>query len=453
VRLLFVSVAAVVVAISALGHSPATAVYAEGDPHAYFNALIARADFQRGYSLRPNPAISDPANPYFGKQLAADNQGGLHAFDCDPSTADQAFRYSPSTDTDPHAQDAAKAAIPAFAGAGGCGGHTLTQALPASASGTAEILRLNDVTNNYSPVNQRQLRIDNEVLRLRVCTTAEGGDGAKAYIDAQNVVCVIRGQYGTAPVAHSIGATVKLSVNQMSNYLNPAIGTQDGYTYLITWDAYWTDSYVGVGSWDQGQKTFQITGGKNNKLFEPKLLFAAAGEPGFDASRHVGIVNARSYNSLNTGQTTWAQTDGNTMGPSMTDHTTLEPRVGTFVIKPNVWTRWWIKIDQRANDWDYFDMWVADENTEPVLIYSRVPMSVSQGGTSQNAAEFWFALGNSNTEYLRGSFKDLVSYFRNYAVLRNPQNVPGLLLRPLAGVPLPPPTTLLAAPQRLRILK
>jgi hypothetical protein len=95
-------------------------------------------------------------------------------------------------------------------------------------------------------------------------------------------------------------------------------------------------------------------------------------------------------------------------------------------------------------------MWVADENRNPVLIYNRVPLSVSQGGSSHSAASFWFALGNSNTEWLRGDMRDLVSYFRNWVVLRNPQNIEGLLLRPSAGVPLPPPISL-SSPKNLRI--
>ena len=450
-RLFVVTVLGAVVALSPLDRGAGVTVLAEGDAHAYFNALIARPDFHRGYSLRPNPAVTDPLNPYYGKQLNADNDGGLHAFDCNPATSDQAFRYSPSTDTDPHRQDAARAAIPAFVEPAVCGGHSLTQPMASSATGRAEIIRLTDVTNSYGPPTQRQLRIENEILRLRPCTIAEGGDGIKAYIDSQNTLCVTRGEYGTTASAHPAGIKVKISDNQMSNYLKPAIGTQDGNVYLITWDGYWTDSYLGVGAWDQGQKTFQITGSENNKLFEPKLLFDATGEPGFDRSKHVAIVNARSYNKINSGEATWALTDGNTMGPGPTANTTLTPRVGTFVVKPNVWTRWWIRVEQRANDWDYFDMWVADETTEPVLVYSRIPMSISQGEPSQSVSEFWFALGNSNTVFLRGDLRDLVAYFRNWAVLRNPQNVASLMLRPVAGVA-PPPPTLLLPPGNVRII-
>ena len=450
-RLLPVTLIATVVAFSTL-RLPDAAVFAQGDAHAYFNALIARSDFYKGYSLRPNPQVTNPSDPYFGGQLKSDDQGGLHASDCDPATSDVAYRYSPSTDSDPHAQDAARAAIPAFVERGICEGEVLTQPVAASASGNTEIIRASAVNSTYGPPMQRQLKIDNEIMNLRVCTVAEGGDGLRAYIAGQNALCVIRGQFGTVAAQHSSGTKLRISNNQINNYIRPSLSTQDGNTYLIAWDAYWTDSYLGVGAWDSAQKTFQITGADNGKLFEPKLVFSSHGELSFDPAKHIAIVRARSYNSVNTGQATWAETNGNTMGPGPTAITDIEPRNGTFIIKPNTWTRWWIRIEQRANDWDYFDLWVADENTAPVLVYSRVPMSVSQGKPAQTLSAFWFEQGNSSTGYLRGNLRDLVSYYRNWVVLRNPQNVPSLLLRPLAGVP-PTPAPSLLAPTGLRIVK
>lgn len=390
--------------------------------HAYFDSLVARPDFFKGYSLRPK-AGAPAGSIHDANQLNADNKGGLHAFDCDPATSDQAFRYDP-------VMDAAKAAIPAFAQPGSCQGHPLTQPVAAATSGANDVLKLTDVTGTYGPPNQRQLRLGDEVMKLRICTPEEGGDGARAYVEANNTVCVVRGQYGTEAAAHAAGEIPKLSVNQMSNYLALPLGTEDGHVYLLSWEGYWDESYLGIGTWDTGQKTFQVTGGGNTKLFEPKLHFGGAGAEGFDPAKHIAIVNARSYNSLNTGQLTWAETNGNTMGPRMTSHTDLLPRDGTFILKPKVWTRWWIRIDQRANDWDYFDMWVADEHTDPVLIYGQVPLSVNQGKTVHSAREFWFALGNSSTAYLRGDLRDLVAYFRNFAVNIDPPDVQALLVRP-----------------------
>lgn len=433
------------------GRTPGLAtVAAAGDPHAYFNALIARGDFYKGYSLRPAAGVSDPANPYYVNQLANRDSGGLHASgSCPP-----AFTYSPRTDSDPHRQDAAKSPIHAFEEPGVCKGHPLTVAMSASSSGANEKITLSAVTSTYGPPGKRQLQIENEILNIRPCTVAEGGDGVRGYIAATKRVCVIRGAYGTTAAAHSVGIKPKASTNSINNHLSIPIGTSDGNTYLITWDSYWTDSYLQIGPWDTGQKAFQFTNSSDNKLFEPKLKFAATREPGFNATTDIGVVNARAYNSIYGGQATWVETNGNTMGPGFgTDSATLSPRAGTFVIKPNVWTRWWVRVEQRANDWDYFDIWVADENTNPVLVYGRIPLSVSGGHpNAQSIARFWFEQNNSNPSWLRGDLRDLVSYHRNWAVLRNPPDVPRLLLRPLTGVPPQFLRNLLLAPRNVRIV-
>jgi hypothetical protein len=307
----------------------------------------------------------------------------------------------------------------------------------ASTSGAAEKIKITIASGLYGPPGQRQIMIENEILEIRICSAAEGGDGTRGFVAATNEVCVIRGQYGTAATAHSVGIKPKISTNQINNYLRPTIGTQDDNVYLITWDSYWTDSYLNIGIWDTGQKTFQFTGKGEQKLFEPKLTFSGDGEQSFNPVTDIAVVTVRSYNSLNSGQTIWASSDGNTMGPGFSaSGNPISPRAGTFIIKPNVWTRWWVRIDQRSNDWDRFDIWVADEKTEPILIYSQVLMSVGKSldPNYQNVDHFWFEQGNSSTQYLRGSLKDLVSYHRNWAVLKNPPNNlagSGLFARPL----------------------
>ncbi len=74
-------------------------VFAQGDQHAYFNALVARGEHWRSYSLR------DAA------QLNYRNQGGL----IDSNATEGLWvTYNPGADSDRHRQDAAKIVIPAF---------------------------------------------------------------------------------------------------------------------------------------------------------------------------------------------------------------------------------------------------------------------------------------------------------------------------------------------------
>jgi len=53
----------------------ATLAAAKVDPHAYFNALIARGDFWKGYSLRPQPGAPN-TSAYYEHQLKGPHQGG-----------------------------------------------------------------------------------------------------------------------------------------------------------------------------------------------------------------------------------------------------------------------------------------------------------------------------------------------------------------------------------------
>ena len=408
-------------------------VLAQGDQHAYFNALVTRSDFYKGYSLRPK-AGAPAGSVYDEKQLLGKHDGGLHVGSCPPSVTYDA------------AMDAAKSPIKAFQQPGVCQGPSLTVPVPASTSGAHERVTLSAVTSTWGPPMQRQVLIENEVLEIRSCTIAEGGDGARGYIAANGTLCVIRGQYGTAASAHPAGIKPGVSTNQINNYLRIPVGTADGNTYLFTWDGYWTTSYLGLGKWDSGQKTFQFTDKSESKLFEPKLWFDTT-ISGFDPQKHVGAVAARSYNSLNTGQNTWAETNGNTLGPGIPSHEDVK-RVGNFIIKPNTWTRWWVRIEQRANDWDYLDMWIADEATNPVQILSQIPISVGRSldPAKQSVGFFWFELGNSSTGWKRGDLRDLTAYFRNWVVLRNPPAVHTLLLRPIPGSSPPPPESFLVSP-------
>ena len=69
-------------------------------PHAYFDALVARADHWKSYSLRS------------AAQLARPIDGGY----ADSNSNPLMVTFAPNEDDDPHAQDAAKVVIPPFNG-------------------------------------------------------------------------------------------------------------------------------------------------------------------------------------------------------------------------------------------------------------------------------------------------------------------------------------------------
>src|SRR5687767_3081497 len=90
------AIAAAALVASSERVSISTMVSAAGvDPHAYFNALIARSDHWKSYGMRSASEITWKTN---GGYIACSATG----------CPEQLITYSPSTDTDPHAQDAAK---------------------------------------------------------------------------------------------------------------------------------------------------------------------------------------------------------------------------------------------------------------------------------------------------------------------------------------------------------
>jgi hypothetical protein len=253
-----------------------------------------------------------------------------------------------------------------------------------------------------------------------------------------NDVNVVRGAYGTAATAHGEGASVSTSNNSLKNQLRLPIGTSDGNTDLFTWDGYWTSSYLKTGL--TNHKAFQFSSGKDGIWLEPQMRFdggagIAGGCTDWDPATQVAAIEMRSYNSAINGNPLWALTDGNQLGPGTTNKEPIQPKLGSFCVSANRWTRFWVRIEQRANDYDYMDMWAADEMLNPIQIYRHIPISIPTTG-SANILKFWLEFNTSTSDYKRGNPRDLVAYVRNFVALLNPpSDVSPLLLRPSAGVP------------------
>jgi hypothetical protein len=83
-------------------------------------------------------------------------------------------------------------------------------------------------------------------------------------------------------------------------------------------------------------------------------------------------------------------------------------------------------IEQRADDWDLVSLWVADEHTDPVLIIDRRQLRVNAAGGVES---FWFEYNTSS--HARPGLPERVGYVRNLVMLRNANDVPALLQRPV----------------------
>jgi hypothetical protein len=372
---------------------------AGADEHGYFDSLVRRADVWKSYSLR------DPAQLPVNDALAS---------------------YRPDADTDRHRQDAAKFVIPAF---------FQTAVLTQGTSAAENTLTLNDARKALYPPG-RVIRIDREVMTAK-------------YWISDTSVAVERGTYGSTPAAHAAGAPVMHSTNSLKSQVRLPLGTEDGHSYFFTWDAYWTDSYVGAGGFNH--KAFQFSSGGpsgDTIFFEPDVSFNDAKRPCYDQSVHIAAVHVRSYNQLG-GLLNWLLTDGNKLGPGVRATQPLD-QSADFCLKPNQWVRFFVNVRQRANDYDYVDMWVADETQDPIQILSNVAISVRPTGKTPNSIQkFWIELNTSTDDYLRLDGRDLVTYVRNFVALRDSGDPRPMLIRPVPGAQAAPGPS---APRNVRIV-
>jgi hypothetical protein len=386
-------------------------VSAQGDQHAYFRALVQRAEHWKSYSMR------DAA------QFAHTSEGGYATARNSPWVT-----YNPAADLDRAKQDAAKVVIPAFEP------RTVLTA-PLSSNGTVIT-----VQEAYKPAWDpgRPLKIDRETLTVIGWLS-------------DTTVSVTRGAFGTAAVAHAAGAIVKTNTNSLPTQVRMPLLTEDGNVYVFTWDGYWTDSYVASGL--TNHKAFQFSSGGSsgdNIWLEPQTRFNGArmNAACWNEAQHIFVVGFRSYNQDDNPNPIWALTDGNQIGPGVVTQTL--PHVGNLCVRPNTWVRFWVRLDQRAQDYDYVDAWAADETTEAVQVLRHLPVSVRPSGRTPNqVGKFWLEFNTSTDDHLRLDERDLVSYVRNFVALRNVGNINTLLVRPVPGAqPVPGP----APPRNVRII-
>lgn len=434
--ILFTVGALVALEVSAVGSGGET-----GDPHAYFNALVARGDHWLSYSLRSQRQLDYPKNGGY----AHSNGAALWV------------TYDPASDASPERQDAARVVIPAWAEKSAVLNATISASATLIPLVEATSLDATKVSTSFNSKG-RQLKIGNEILVAVPWPAPCPAHNASCYpLDrSTGMLSVARGQHGTSAATHSARTPVLISNNNLLNQVRLPLGTSDGNSYLFTWDTYYTRSYIDSGL--NNHKAYQFE--SNGLWLEAQTRFDGGGSGGaacFDPRVHVAGIEARSYNKLG-GSSSWSQTDGNYLGPSVTKGEPILPKVSDFCMFPNRWTRWWVKLEQRANDYDYMSMWVADEVTGPIQIYANVPLSVEPDSEpSPNSVVKWWLEQNTSSDDIKGSraidFRDLVSYVRNFVALVNPPtDVRPLLLRPLNDGSLPPPAPGPIAPRNLRVV-
>ncbi|NOT45000.1 MAG: hypothetical protein HOP14_10405 [Acidobacteria bacterium] len=383
---------------------------AEG-PHDYFERLVARRDFWKGLSFRPKPG-HDRDSVYYTNQLAKPDDGGYAASNREPLWV----TYAPEADANSERQDAARAVIPAR--------RALTE-LSDAVDASAAILNLVPVPAVASGLgNGQHIKIDDEWITVV-------RDKSPPYSTAGRItdgkVRVTRGSLGTRATSHQAGSAVHVASNSLLNMVRFPLGTTDGHAYLFTWDAYFTKSWMESGI--NNYKAFQFSSAKQGGnrgdaiWMEPQLNLDAGGASNraacFVPGRTLAAARIRMYSSPG-GEQRWSPTRGNYLGPDVL-RSPLGPRRGDFCIETGRWVRYWVWIEQNADDYDVLHYWVADERQDPVHIYDGLRISVRTTGPTPNSIlRWWLELNTSDSGLKRGDERDFVTYLRNFAALVDP---------------------------------
>jgi hypothetical protein len=437
-------------------------VAAGSGPHAFFDSLVARGDHWKSYSLRSQSQIqtyTNGANP------------------------NSYVTYSPGTDTDPNAQDAAKIVIPQFTNAN----NQITVKTQINPGDTT--IALNGAGSSSFTAG-RGLKINNEIMTVirsstrwdlvgctvanpTVCTTttAHGlvtGDNVDfanttGYTPNINTgfylvtklsdttfeanvnitvagtggivlvgfnadrIYVNRAQYGTTAGTHTANTIAAgLSTNSLpgANQVRVPLSTTDGNSYLFTWDGFWTDSFLDRLAAFTNHKAFQFAAVGQNLWLEPNTRFDGGASsvgscPSWDRTTMVAGVATRAYSGLG-GGADWTTTNGNTLGPNVTLAEPLAPMTNKFCIRPNKWVRFWYQIQQVSQDYDILNAWVADEDNDPVQLYTDLQISVRTDGAFPNTIySFWLEYNTSTDDVTRPNGQNYVMYFRNFAALES----------------------------------
>jgi hypothetical protein len=156
---------------------------------------------------------------------------------------------------------------------------------------------------------------------------------------ADDTVTVARGQFGTTAVEHPAGRVVQRNTNSLPSGTQKVDIQTDGSvsaTYLLTWDGFWTDSYVGSGL--HNHKSQQIASWKDgNQWVELQTVFSGPPScclnPAW-TSKDVAATTFRWYGQSFTKG--FIQNPGQPMASA------------PWVIKPNTWTRFWVLVEANA---------------------------------------------------------------------------------------------------------
>ena len=183
---------------------------------------------------------------------------------------------------------------------------------------------------------------------------------------------------------------------------------------LLTWD-FWFDEhfrYAGAG-YARGHKTWRLDTVDREAWIALKTDYARAANRGTGVAEVIMTVPSRAIIA-----------PGATRG----EREIPLPKLGTFFMDANTWTRVWWLIEDLDKPVCHVSVWISDERRDAVQLYGRLPLYTTPGGLHPGL--FRFEYDTSVEQALNPG--EMRSWNRNFVVLQNPASpaIPGLLQRP-----------------------
>ena len=499
----------VAVCLVAQGSNPG----AQSDPHAYFTALVSRGDLYKAFSLRPKPGFP-VTSPYYTNQLAGSDDGGYAlgdggsvtyapANDPDPNRQDAAkvripAFYQPGVTV-------ASTIDP-----------TMTMIPLSLADGRFENARGVKIDNEVMKVTGPRVGNSVPVLRGQAGTTATShSPGAVVSLSINSLSPQVRLPLDTPDGSTYV---ITWDGLWTSSYSSTALANHkafqiSSYSYGDQWFEVQT-RFVGPPSiapnpaWNAATDIAAVTGRGYSQygpgVTDPEPLLPMTAAPFIikpnkwtrfwivvEANREGDTRAFTPATTLAAGVPSGAETTVKINHPTslISNPFTVKDSIAgvgypgrtiridseimTIVSGPSTGTVRDLVVVRGAHGTtpvahasgatvelvnDHVSMYMADEDRNPVMLYNRLPMHLPIDHATESRrgsmGSFWLEYNTSTSALTRNDQRDLIAYARNFVVLRNPTDLPTLLIRPSGGVP--PPYTgpaPLDAPRNLRIMK
>jgi hypothetical protein len=206
------------------------------------------------------------------------------------------------------------------------------------------------------------------------------------------------------------------SGNSLSNQVRLPIPVHAPESLFVVWDVWFGDEWRYDVHGIVTQKTWQFGSPFDDIHSEVRMRYAMA------ANRNIAIIDGRQYDR------------GYSVGPNITKFDTLAPRVGSFAVRPETWTRLfaYFKAPAAGETWWQYSLWAADAQTGPVLIYDQLQIRPNRKSETASWESFWLEY-NTSTNVSRSNRPNrppLVAYARNVVMLKGVNDVTTLLQRP-----------------------